>query len=75
MKKEIEWEKRLNDLERKTERGMYWVRLDMVRDIICEAVLSREKEIEKEIAKMEVYDDEPDNCRRILTETLSILKR
>ena len=55
MKKEIEWEKRLNDLERKTERGMYWVRLDMVRDIICEAVLSREKEIADEVEKYALY--------------------
>ncbi|MFA5990473.1 MAG: hypothetical protein WC803_12830 [Sphingomonas sp.] len=28
------WEEELNDFERKTERGMWWVRLDMVRELI-----------------------------------------
>lgn len=26
--------KRLEELERKTDRGMYWVRLDLVREIV-----------------------------------------
>lgn len=28
------WKEKLNDLERKTERGKWWVRLDRVREII-----------------------------------------
>ena len=43
--KESEWEHDLNNLERKTARGMWWVRIDRVRDIISEAISAREKEI------------------------------
>jgi hypothetical protein len=49
--KESEWENDLNNLERKTERGIWWVRMDRVRDIISEAISSREKEIEESVTK------------------------
>lgn len=49
--KESEWEHDLNNLERKTERGMWWVRIDRVRDIISEAISAREKEIAEEVEK------------------------
>ena len=49
--KESKWEHDLNNLERKTERGMWWVRIDRVRDIISEAISAREKEIAEEVEK------------------------
>jgi len=80
LQKESEWESEFESRFHTTNNDydggkMLWVQKEEVKSFLKEIISNREKEIAEEVDRMEVYDDEPDNCRRILTEVLLIIKK